>query len=251
MRLDWWTFALQTVNFAILVWLLHRFLYKPVLRMIDARRAEVQHQYDEARLTEEAAKARLAELEGQRAAIAAERRAALEAAAKEARQLAETRRAQTNRELQTLLDTGRKTLAAERERALLEVQRIALDLGAEFAQRLLEEVPMPLRAEAWMTRIEQYLNALAGPEREGLKRQLANGASLVIVTAASLPAAASDSWRERLSLLLGEGIALTFEVQPELIAGVELRFPTAVVHLSWKDTLALMRIAGDSRAHPH
>ena len=148
MRLDWWTFALQTVNFAILVWLLHRFLYKPVLRMIDARRAEVQHQYDEARLTEEAAKARLAELEGQRAAIAAERRAALEAAAKEARQLAETRRAQTNRELQTLLDTGRKTLAAERERALLEVQRIALDLGAEFAQRLLEEVPMPLRVIA-------------------------------------------------------------------------------------------------------
>ena len=41
MRFDWWTLALQTVNFAVLVWLLHRFLYKPVLRAIDARRAEL------------------------------------------------------------------------------------------------------------------------------------------------------------------------------------------------------------------
>jgi F-type H+-transporting ATPase subunit b len=41
MALDGWTIALQTVNFAILVWLLHRFLYRPVLRVIDARKAEV------------------------------------------------------------------------------------------------------------------------------------------------------------------------------------------------------------------
>ena len=40
MHFDWWTLALQTINFAILAWLLHRFLYKRVLRVIDARRAE-------------------------------------------------------------------------------------------------------------------------------------------------------------------------------------------------------------------
>ena len=38
MRFDWWTLALQTVNFAVLVWLLHRFLYRPVLRMIATAR---------------------------------------------------------------------------------------------------------------------------------------------------------------------------------------------------------------------
>jgi hypothetical protein len=36
MRFDWGTFGLQTVNFAVPVWLLRRFLHKPVLRMIDA-----------------------------------------------------------------------------------------------------------------------------------------------------------------------------------------------------------------------
>ena len=38
MHIDWWTIALQTVNFVILVWLLQRFLYRPVLR--DDRRAQ-------------------------------------------------------------------------------------------------------------------------------------------------------------------------------------------------------------------
>ena len=52
MHLDWWTIGLQTVNFAVLVWLLHRFLYKPVLGVIDARKAELQRQYDDAESNE-------------------------------------------------------------------------------------------------------------------------------------------------------------------------------------------------------
>ncbi len=60
MHFDWSTFALQTVNFAILVWLLHRFLYRPVLRLVDARRAEIEKQYAEARAVEAEAKAKAA-----------------------------------------------------------------------------------------------------------------------------------------------------------------------------------------------
>jgi F-type H+-transporting ATPase subunit b len=39
MEIDWWTLALQTVNFLVVVWLLSRFLYRPVRRMIEAREA--------------------------------------------------------------------------------------------------------------------------------------------------------------------------------------------------------------------
>ncbi|MFY9876825.1 MAG: ATPase, partial [Rhodomicrobium sp.] len=65
MHLDWWTIALQTINFAILVWLLNRFLYKPVLRVIDARKAEVHRQYDDAQAVEDKAKAHLAAIEAE------------------------------------------------------------------------------------------------------------------------------------------------------------------------------------------
>jgi F-type H+-transporting ATPase subunit b len=37
MLIDWFTVAAQAINFLILVWLLKRFLYKPVLNAVDAR----------------------------------------------------------------------------------------------------------------------------------------------------------------------------------------------------------------------
>ena len=39
MRIDWWTLSLQTVNVLILIWILSRFLFRPVVAMIDERRA--------------------------------------------------------------------------------------------------------------------------------------------------------------------------------------------------------------------
>lgn len=37
MLIDWFTVSAQVVNFLVLVWLLKRFLYKPILDAIDAR----------------------------------------------------------------------------------------------------------------------------------------------------------------------------------------------------------------------
>jgi F-type H+-transporting ATPase subunit b len=243
MRLDWWTLGLQTINFAILVWLLHRFLYRPVLRLVDARKREIEQQYAAARETEQKAESHLAAIEAARAAIASEREAALKTAATQAQELTEACRAQAAGEAQKLLDGGRKTLASEREQALEEARRIALDLGADLAQRLLAQVPIAPRAEAWISQIEQYLNALPRSERNVLIRQLTPGASLIVATAVALPAPISDLWRERLRRMLGEGTAVHFEVRPELISGAELRFPTAVLHLSWQETLEAARSA--------
>ncbi len=241
MHLDWWTIALQTINFVILAALLYRFLYKPVLRITDARKAEVLQQYDDARAMEDNARAGLNAIEKARAGIAAEREAALKAAAAQAQKVAEERLAQAGREAQALLGEARKTLAAEREGALEEARRAALDLGAEFARRLLLEMPMQLRQEAWIERIEAHLDALPNLERQALAGQLANGHALTVVTAAPLPASLADSWKSRLRRSLGDNIAIAFEAKPELVAGAELHFPTAVLRLSWQNELAAMR----------
>jgi F-type H+-transporting ATPase subunit b len=230
MHFDWWTLALQTVNFAVLVWLLHRFLYKPVLRMIDARKADVQKQYDEAKATEDKAKASFAAIQAERAGIAAEREAALKAAAAQAQEAAQAR-----------LDAARKTLAREREHALAELRQSALDLGAEFAGRLLAEIPAPLRAEAWMERIEQHLEALPKMERDALVGPSPDGRTLTIVTPSSLPTETAETWRNRLRRSLGETTAIAFEADPALVAGAELHFPTAILRFSWRSALDALR----------
>ena len=42
MELSWSTFVLEIINFLVLVWILKRFLYKPVLEVIARRRAGIE-----------------------------------------------------------------------------------------------------------------------------------------------------------------------------------------------------------------
>ncbi|MCA1796368.1 MAG: hypothetical protein LC645_02300 [Geobacteraceae bacterium] len=48
MLIDNFTVIAQLINFLILVWLLKRFLYQPVLRAVDAREARLQEQQQQA-----------------------------------------------------------------------------------------------------------------------------------------------------------------------------------------------------------
>ncbi|SRR5690554_604019 len=48
MDIDWFTVIAQIINFLILVWLLKRFLYKPVLNAIDEREKTIASQLEEA-----------------------------------------------------------------------------------------------------------------------------------------------------------------------------------------------------------
>src|SRR5690554_4157684 len=48
MEINWFTVIAQIVNFLILVWLLKRFLYKPVLDAIDAREKKIASQLEDA-----------------------------------------------------------------------------------------------------------------------------------------------------------------------------------------------------------
>src|SRR5690625_566874 len=56
MKIDWFTVIAQIVNFLILVWLLKRFLYKPVLNAIDEREKRIASQLEEAAMKKEEAK---------------------------------------------------------------------------------------------------------------------------------------------------------------------------------------------------
>lgn len=250
MRFDWTTFALQTINFAILVWLLQRFLYRPILRLVDARRAAIDAQFAAAQAAEGAAAAERDRVAGERGGIAAERTAVLNEAATAAEELLAARRVQAEREAAALIEAARRTIVAERRQALSEAQRIAFDLAMAIANRLISDIPSALRLEASIVRIEQYLAALPQTEREGLARQLTNGGELRVVTDAALPPDAESAWRARLSRSLGADGPVVFARDPELIAGAELHFPSAILRFSWRDVLAAMRqeSASDARA---
>lgn len=251
MRLDWSTFALQLVNFAILVWLLQRFLYRPILRVIDARRAALDRDQAEAQRAARAARQQLTELEGQRGGIVAERAAALARAQEEAGRIVAARRAQAERDADTLLEEARKVNAQERAQLLEEARRSALDLAADMARRVLAEVPESLRVRSWLERIDRHLHALPPDERTELASEVAEGDPLRVVTAWTLPADAAEDWRMRLREALGREIAVAFDTEPRLVGGAELRFPHATLSFSVQGAIAALQAEARRREPAH
>jgi F-type H+-transporting ATPase subunit b len=105
MELDWTTFVLEVINFLVLVWILQRYLYRPVLNILAARKTGIERVLAEAKEAEERASAlkgqfesRLADWEQEKAAA----RASLETALALERE----------RQMEALAEA----LAAERER---------------------------------------------------------------------------------------------------------------------------------------
>jgi F-type H+-transporting ATPase subunit b len=49
MLIDWFTVVAQVLNFLILVWLLKRFLYRPILNAIDVREKRIAAEVADAR----------------------------------------------------------------------------------------------------------------------------------------------------------------------------------------------------------
>ncbi|TLP72852.1 F0F1 ATP synthase subunit B [Maribacter sp. ACAM166] len=56
MEINWFTVIAQIVNFLILVWLLKRFLYKPVLKAVDERKKKIEARLEDAAMRKAEAK---------------------------------------------------------------------------------------------------------------------------------------------------------------------------------------------------
>ncbi len=236
MELDLTTFILELVNFLILVWLLKRFLYKPVLEVIEKRRAAIRASLDEAAQTQRAAEAAKEQYDHRLADWEHERETARE-------QL----RAEIQQERARLMDEVKKELAAERSKAAARNQREAEEwrrkveeqaqhLAAAFAARLLERAAGPELERRLVEAALEDLRALP-PERAA---ELRDGAAEATVwTATELPEALRQKIELALQGLAPEGpLRCTFEQQPELMAGMRVQLGPWTLQANLRDELA-------------
>ncbi len=130
-----WTLAI----FLVLLVLLSRFAFKPLLTAVEAREKSLQDAIDAARRDREAA-ARL--LEEQQRKLD-ESRAEAQKMIVEGRQAGERLRAdmveQTRAEQQEMLERARHEIGVERDRAIAELRKEAVELAVLGASRVIEK----------------------------------------------------------------------------------------------------------------
>ncbi len=229
MRIDWWTLGLQTINVLVLVWLLGRFLFRPIADQLAARRAEAAKLLDDAAAAKAAADAdramaareldaRRAERDGAVAAARTEAEAAKAAVLAEARAEADRQRAAATDEI-----ANRRAEAEARE-----ADRAAR-LAVAIAGRLLARLPDGARLDGFVPDFLAALRDLPAETRAGLGRDQ----PLRLRVPRPLTEAERDDLAARLAEVLGHPVRLEETVEASLLAGLELETDHAVVRNSF------------------
>jgi F-type H+-transporting ATPase subunit b len=239
MLIDWFTVCAQAVNFLILVWLLKRFLYKPILHAIDEREKRIAAQLQEAEAKSAEAQKERDDFQHKNEAFDQQRAALLskaeaEAEAERRRLLDEARKATDSfsaKRMETLRSDARNLNQAISKRAQQEVFAIARKALTDLATTSLEE-----RLGEVFTR---RLRAMDGQAKENLAQALKAASEPALVRSAfDLPAPQRAAIQNALNETFSAEVRVRFETAPDLISGIELSTNGQKVAWSIADYLA-------------
>jgi len=251
MLIDWFTVAAQAINFLILVWLMKRFLYKPVLNAIDEREkriaaelANADAKYAEAQKEHDEFQQKNTEFDQQRAALLS--KAAGEAQAERQRLLDEARKAAdaaSSKRQESLRAEEQNLHQAISRRTQTEVFAIARKTLSDLATVSLEE-----RLGEVFTRRLREMN---GSTKDALGKALqASSDPGVVRSTFDLPADQRAAIQNALNETFSAEVRVRYETTPELIGGIELTASGQKLAWSIADYLASMEQGVDELLKP-
>ncbi len=248
MELSWSTFLLEIINFLVLVWILKRFLYKPVLNVIERRRADIEGRLTEAADRQREAEALKSGYEHRLADWEQERQQARDALARELVQERERRVAELEDELAQERERREVAEARRQTDALHKMESLALRQGAEFAARLLRVAAGPEVEARLLDLLVSGLGTLS-PERLAAIRNHhgSDTDTASVATAHPLSEAQREALRAALSRVAGRDLVPEFSIDTELLAGARVVLGTWVLAANIRDELeGLVSLAHDS-----
>ena len=250
MLIDWFTVGAQALNFLILVWLMKRFLYKPVLQAIDAReqriaaeladagakKAEAQKERDEFQHKNE-------EFDQRRAALLS--KATVEANAERQRLLDEVRK-----DADALRAKRQETLRSEQQNLSQEIIRWTQKEVFAITRKTLADLAAASLEERMGAVFVQRLRALTGAAKEQLAAALkASTQPARVRSAFDLPSEQRAAIQQALNETFSADIPIQFETVPELVGGIELSTNGQKVAWSIADYLATLEKSAAELLH--
>ena len=223
MVIDWFTVGAQLLNFLVLVWLLMRYLYKPVLDAIDAREQRIAAELATAQKLQAQAQVERDSLLQKNDDFDRERNTHMQAA-----------RSEATAERSRLLEDARQAAEGQRAKRLVALESELQKLHDDIVQRSRTEV---------LAIANKVLGDLAGTSLDQrmvevflLRLQSLNAADKQALVQALKPASITALMRSAFELLseqrqsiqqalqgsVAPDLQVRFETDPALISGIEL-----------------------------
>ena len=238
MLIDWFTIVAQVINFLILVWLLRRFLYGPIIRTMDEREARIAAQLSEAERMEREAQQEAEDYRQKNREMEDLRQEMLRQAGKEAETWRQELFQEARQEIDEMRRKWRHAVHLEQEDMMQDVRQRTVRQVYAIARRALTDL-----ADADLERhlAQVFVRRLQAGAENGRHevttalRQVQR--DVVIRSAFDLAPETRQMILEAVQSHLAANIPVRFETTTDLICGVELKADDFKIAWSLEDYL--------------
>ncbi len=221
MLINWFTVVAQAINFLILAWLLKRFLFKPILHVIDERAKGIAAQFAEAEAKKTLAQTERDDFQHKNETFDRDRAALLQKAEAEAER----------RRLLELAHHEADAVRAKRHESLrIEQRGLSQEIG-RWVQKEVFAITRKTLADLAAANLEErivavfleHVRSLSGEAKDQMTAALTTSADPARIRSAfDLPPAQRATIENAVKQSFAVETRFEFETAPELIGGIEL-----------------------------
>lgn len=247
MTIDWFTVGAQTLNFLLLVWLLKRYLYGPILKAIDARETQVAKVLSDADTIKSEAESQRNLLEKKNTEIDTKRDDLLKEATKSARSKGEQIISQAHANADEISKSRLLALERELEHYQDDIALKTLQEIYEIARKVLVDLADVELEQKMFECFCKHLQNMSSDEKNNLNKTIeAENSKLVLYSAFELTQAQLEEidaiLKKETSSHSNKHYQLEQEVKTALISGIELRSKGWKIAWNSEDYLKVLQV---------
>jgi len=237
--------AFQIINFIVLLAILARFFYRPLMNAVARRESAIAGQLaDATRKADEAESARR-ETEEARQAATAEGQALVAQARVRATAIIDEATVKAQAEAARIVEAAHQSADRESQRVLHLVEGRLLDTAVSLAESVLSNTTGRSLDDAWLAHLAESWPASTDAAAVTATAEASRGGHPIVVEIARDPTTTQRDLLRAVALR-ANGIAsseprLEYEIHPEVLAGARIRAGSIVIDLTLKRMLAELR----------
>jgi F-type H+-transporting ATPase subunit b len=232
MEINWFTVVAQVINFLILVWLLKKFLYKPVLDAIEVREKKVAAQLANAETKMKEAKKERDEFQEKNETFGRQRVAQINKVIEEAKTERQRLLEEARNESNVLRSKLKEELKNEQQNMNSEIRRKVQKEVFAIAGKTLSDIASLSLEQQSVHVFTQRLLALNDEEKKQFNAALVSSANAISIKSAfALPEQQKTEIEKAVEQVTGKQMSFKYEINPGLVSGIEIS--TNGYRLSW------------------
>jgi F-type H+-transporting ATPase subunit b len=223
MKIDWFTVIAQVLNFLVLVWLLKRFLYQPIMNAIEAREKKVAGQLSDAASKMAEANKELTQYEQKNEAFDQKKKEMMSEAVTQSKEERQKLFEQARKDAEALQYEFQKSVKEKEEKLEKEIAQKMQQEVFDISRKALGDLASTSLEEQVVNRFVSKLNGLDGAGKQQISKVFNSDTTEIIVKSAfELSDYQKEEIKSTFKNISGKESLYQYETSPQLISGIEL-----------------------------